>query len=119
MMDIMCAGSDVMNLCNVFKHWLLDCSTDNEHLHLSLPACLGDTPVVLKCDLQDRLINPVCIPIVREEFVSVSNYNCKGNVFLMSLAAMVCSRCVDPHHLVFVSAVVSELHKSNQNQKKG
>lgn len=71
MLDIVCSENDPVSLCNVFKHWLLDCSTDTEHLNLCLPACLGDTPIILKCDLQERLINPMCLPHAGEKFVSV------------------------------------------------
>ena len=73
MLDVISTSNDVISLRNVLKQWLLDCSTDSEHLHLCLPACLGDTNVILKCDLQDRLINPSSIPIVGHHFVSLNN----------------------------------------------
>ena len=71
MLDIVRSENDPTSLCNVFKHWLLDCSTDTEHLSLCLPACLGDTPIILKCDLQERLINPACLARAGEKFVSI------------------------------------------------
>ena len=70
MLDIARAENDVVSLCNTLKHWILDCSTDCEHLHLCLPACLGDTPIIVKCDLQGRLIDPGCLPLIGEKFVS-------------------------------------------------
>lgn len=77
MLDIVRSENDPTSLCNVFKHWLLDCSTDTEHLKLSLPACLGDTPIILKCDLQERLINPACLPGAGEKFVSIGVHSLK------------------------------------------
>ena len=72
MLDIVSADNDVLSLSNVFKQWLTDCSTDSEHLHLCLPACLGDTPVTLKCDLQGTIIDPQCLSTLGETFVSLS-----------------------------------------------
>ena len=70
MLDVMCTENDVLSLNNIFKQWLLDCSTDSEHLHLSLPGCLGDTPVTIKCDLQGRIIDPLSLPSIGDKFVS-------------------------------------------------
>ena len=64
--DVVTVDNDSMSLCNTFKQWLLDCSTDSEHVHIKLP---GDTSLVLKCDLQDRVINPLNIPSVGDHFV--------------------------------------------------
>ena len=72
MLDVMTAENDVLSLRTVFKQWLVDCSTDTEHLCLSLPACLGDRPVTLKCDLQERIIDPTSLSAFGEKFVSVS-----------------------------------------------
>ena len=68
-LDILCTDNDVLSLCNVFKNWLHDCSTDSEHVNLTLPACLGDAPIILKCDLQGMCIDPSCLPVIGEKFV--------------------------------------------------
>lgn len=69
MLDFVSTDNDPLSLSNVFKHWLMDCSTDSEHLHLSLPACLGDTPLTLKCDLYVTIIDPQCLSNLGEIFV--------------------------------------------------
>ena len=70
MLDTVCTENDAMSLSNIFKPWLLDCSTDIEHLHLFLPSCLGDTPITLKCDLQGSIIDPLCLANIGKKFVS-------------------------------------------------
>ena len=69
MMDIVHSDNDVLSLSNVFKGWLADCSTDTEHLHLLLPARLREPPLTLKCDLQDRIIDPHSLLNTGEKFV--------------------------------------------------
>ena len=48
----------------MLKSWLHDCGTDSEHLHLTLPSPSSGsaTPIVLKCDLQERMIHPSLLP---------------------------------------------------------
>ena len=71
MMDIVHSDNDTLSLSNVFKTWLLDCSTDTQHLVLTLPpSSLGDPPLTLKCDLQDRIIDPHSLVNAGEKFVS-------------------------------------------------
>uniref|UniRef100_A0AAV2KRS3 Meiosis 1 arrest protein n=1 Tax=Knipowitschia caucasica TaxID=637954 RepID=A0AAV2KRS3_KNICA len=54
--------SSVFALENVLKSWLHEQGGDREHLHLLLPS-MGDTPVCIKCDIQERLISPALIPL--------------------------------------------------------
>lgn len=69
-LDLTSIDNDILSVCNTFKHWLQDCTTDSEHLHLCLPTSLGIDPLILKCDLQETLIDPCGIPAVRQHFVS-------------------------------------------------
>jgi hypothetical protein len=76
MLDVVHTDNDVLSLSAVFRQWLRDSSTDTEHLHLSLPAALGDTPLTLKCDLQTRIIDPSSsLPSVGESFVLQTGSN--------------------------------------------
>uniref|UniRef100_H3B0P3 Meiosis 1 associated protein n=1 Tax=Latimeria chalumnae TaxID=7897 RepID=H3B0P3_LATCH len=68
--DLQTIENEVVCLENFFKAWLQDHGTDKEHLHLFLPSgCLSsnvlfkeDAVVCLKCDVQDRLLNPTQLP---------------------------------------------------------
>ncbi|XP_014345520.2 meiosis 1 arrest protein [Latimeria chalumnae] len=67
--DLQTIENEVVCLENFFKAWLQDHGTDKEHLHLFLPSgCLSSSAVTkkslmcLKCDVQDRLLNPTQLP---------------------------------------------------------
>ncbi|PSN37925.1 hypothetical protein C0J52_12233 [Blattella germanica] len=62
---------------NVFKEWLLDSNNDHEHLHIVFPATSNNsTPPLLKCDIDECLINPLSIPFghrfqIQPDFCSI------------------------------------------------
>ncbi|XP_064601452.1 meiosis 1 arrest protein-like [Liolophura sinensis] len=61
--DTVHIDNDSLSIQNYFASWLKDMATDREHLHISLPPPgPGTETLVLKCDLQDRLINPQLLP---------------------------------------------------------
>ncbi len=79
--------NDVLSLQNVFKSWLHDLGTDSEHLHLLLPPAPGDGggvrelhSLTLKCDMQERILDPCSLPPVGQQFVSIrtARYNYTG-----------------------------------------
>ncbi|XP_029451839.1 meiosis 1 arrest protein isoform X3 [Rhinatrema bivittatum] len=59
--------NNVVSIETFFKAWLHDHGTDKEHLHLLLPSgCFSVTsrnsPMCVKCDIQERLLNPALLP---------------------------------------------------------
>nr|XP_033815864.1 meiosis 1 arrest protein [Geotrypetes seraphini] len=64
--------NDVISIETFFKAWLHDSGIDKEHLHLLFPSgCLSVTsstsPVCVKCDLQERLLDPALLPSTASE----------------------------------------------------
>ncbi len=86
MLELVSIDNDVLNLQSVFQSWLKDCSTDSEHLHLTLPATMAalteeDTTdgltsqITLKCDLHETLLDPALLGGgFGQKFVSVVNH---------------------------------------------
>ena len=73
-LDLTSIDNDVLSLQNVFKSWLHDCGTDSEHLHLMLPPThtySGEQMITLKCDMQERVLDPNSIPVLGQHFVRV------------------------------------------------
>ncbi|XP_022802610.1 meiosis 1 arrest protein-like [Stylophora pistillata] len=75
LVDVVSLGKDVLSFENFFKIWLLDRSTDQEHLRIILPGAFtqdseGDqsqdnvteTSLSLKCDLHECLLDPFHLP---------------------------------------------------------
>ncbi|XP_043828493.1 meiosis 1 arrest protein [Dromiciops gliroides] len=67
--DLQIIENDPVSIESFFKAWLQDNGTDQEHLHLLLPSqCFSNfsspraEPMCLKCDLQERLLNPALLP---------------------------------------------------------
>ncbi|XP_030048395.1 LOW QUALITY PROTEIN: meiosis 1 arrest protein [Microcaecilia unicolor] len=59
--------NDVISIETFFKAWLHDNGIDKEHLHLLFPSgCLSVTssnsPMCVKCDVQERLLDPTLLP---------------------------------------------------------
>ncbi|KAL8618556.1 hypothetical protein ACOMHN_021825 [Nucella lapillus] len=62
-MDIVHLDTDRSSLQKFVYTWLLDSSSDSEHLHLMLPpASPVDGDLSLKCDIVERIINPAQLP---------------------------------------------------------
>ncbi|NWW50087.1 M1AP protein, partial [Pedionomus torquatus] len=66
--DVQAIEDNVISLEMLFKTWLHDYGTEREHLHLLLPSgsfshatAPKTTPMCLKCDLQERLLNPALL----------------------------------------------------------
>ncbi|XP_033015501.1 meiosis 1 arrest protein [Lacerta agilis] len=67
-LDLQTVENDVVALETFFKGWFHDRSTDQEHLHLLLPAgalshpaVAQSCPVCMKCDAQERLLSPTLL----------------------------------------------------------
>ncbi|XP_061438956.1 meiosis 1 arrest protein [Rhineura floridana] len=67
--DLQTVENDVVALETFFKAWFHDHSTDQEHLHLLLPAGVIShsaaakiSLVCVKCDTQERLLSPALFP---------------------------------------------------------
>jgi hypothetical protein len=54
--DVASCSNDVTSLQSLLKSWMFDCSTDSEHVQITLPS--HGHPLILKCDLQERMIQP-------------------------------------------------------------
>nr|XP_046237458.1 meiosis 1 arrest protein isoform X2 [Scatophagus argus] len=62
--DLQRVENSVFAMETVLKSWLQEQGGDREHLHLLLPSHQDNPiPVCLKCDMQERLISPVLIPL--------------------------------------------------------
>ncbi|NXX98664.1 M1AP protein, partial [Centropus bengalensis] len=66
--DVQTVEDNVISLELLFKTWLHDYSTEREHLHLLLPSggfshasAPKNTLMCLKCDLQERLLDPALL----------------------------------------------------------
>ncbi|KFZ63567.1 Meiosis 1 arrest protein, partial [Podiceps cristatus] len=80
--DVQTVEDSVLSLEMLFKTWLHDCSTEREHLHLLLPSGgLGHatapktTPICLKCDLQERLLDPALLSVTMDGTVRAADVN--------------------------------------------
>ncbi|XP_061169714.1 meiosis 1 arrest protein-like [Saccostrea echinata] len=64
LVDVLHVDGDSQSLHNFFKDWLLDFNTDSEHLHLILPGeSLSESEnITIRCDLQERILNPAQLP---------------------------------------------------------
>ncbi|XP_027045665.1 meiosis 1 arrest protein-like [Pocillopora damicornis] len=62
LVDVVSLGKDVLSFENFFKIWLLDSSTDQEHLRIILPNNVTETSLTLKCDLHECLMDPFHLP---------------------------------------------------------
>ncbi len=89
-LEVVSIDNDVLNLQSVFQGWLHDCSTDSEHLHLTLPPTLGaltdehstrglSSQITLKCDLHEMLLDPALFGgALGQKFVSLDvSLHCK------------------------------------------
>ena len=98
MLEVVSIDNDVLNLQSVFQGWLRDCSTDSEHLHLSLPPTLHgltgsdglSSQLSLKCDLHERLLDPLLLGAgLGQKFVSAFNpLQCTMSLYVELVAAI-------------------------------
>ncbi|NXN93774.1 M1AP protein, partial [Rhinopomastus cyanomelas] len=80
--DVQTIEGNVISLEMLFKTWLHDYSTEREHLHLLLPSggfshasTAKTTPMCLKCDLQERLLDPVLLSGMTDGAVRAADLN--------------------------------------------
>ncbi|NWU90258.1 M1AP protein, partial [Upupa epops] len=80
--DVQTIEDNVISLEMLFKTWLHDCSTDREHLHLLLPSggfghanASKTTLMCLKCDLQERLLDPLLLSGMTDGTVRAADLN--------------------------------------------
>ncbi|NXI72083.1 M1AP protein, partial [Anseranas semipalmata] len=66
--DLQTVEDNVISLEMLFKTWLHDCGSEREHLHLFLPSggfslttAHKTTLMCLKCDLQERVLDPALL----------------------------------------------------------
>lgn len=65
-----CVFPGATQLDSFFRGWLHDVSTDSEHVQLVLPPDgAGGEKLVLKCDVQERILDPNLLPVAYQ-FVS-------------------------------------------------
>ncbi|KAK7484810.1 hypothetical protein BaRGS_00023984 [Batillaria attramentaria] len=63
LVDFIHLEADDASLQRFFYTWLLDSSSDTEHLHLVLPPPSPvDERLTIKCDLVERIVNPAQLP---------------------------------------------------------
>ncbi|XP_062579160.1 meiosis 1 arrest protein-like [Saccostrea cucullata] len=64
LIDVLHVDGESQSLHNFFNAWLLDFNTDSEHLHLILPGeSLSESEnITIRCDLQERMLNPAQLP---------------------------------------------------------
>ncbi|XP_068708098.1 meiosis 1 arrest protein-like [Montipora foliosa] len=77
LVDVISLEKDVLSFQNFFKSWLIDGSTDQEHLQLTLPNAFAqdndsgsdqlsqetvNTGLTLKCDLHECMLDPFHLP---------------------------------------------------------
>ncbi|CAH1258979.1 M1AP [Branchiostoma lanceolatum] len=58
MVDVVHLDNDGVSLHQFLKGWLGDSGTDREHLHITLPGMTGIGALTLKCDLNERILDP-------------------------------------------------------------
>ncbi|NXU49600.1 M1AP protein, partial [Turnix velox] len=80
--DVQTVEDNVISLEMLFKTWLHDYSTEREHLHLLLPSggfshvtAPKSTLMCLKCDLQERLLDPALLSGTADSIVKGADLN--------------------------------------------
>ncbi|KAM6071787.1 meiosis 1 arrest protein isoform 2-T2 [Theristicus caerulescens] len=80
--DVHTVKDNVISLEMLFKTWLQDYGTESEHLHLLLPsggfshaAAPRTTLMCLKCDLQERLLDPALLSGTADGTVRAADLN--------------------------------------------
>ncbi|XP_010184296.1 PREDICTED: meiosis 1 arrest protein-like, partial [Mesitornis unicolor] len=105
--DVQTVEDNVLSLEMVFKSWLHDHSTEREHLHLLLPsgglgpaAAPRATLMCLKCDLQERLLDPALLSGAADGTVRAADPNAPGQMAAWPTTVL--------HKLQVVKALKSE-----------
>ncbi|NWQ83483.1 M1AP protein, partial [Columbina picui] len=80
--DVQTVEDNVISLEMLFKTWLHDYGTEREHLHLLLPSgafshasAPKPTLMCLKCDLQERLLDPALLSGVADGTMRAADVN--------------------------------------------
>ncbi|NXH17238.1 M1AP protein, partial [Bucco capensis] len=80
--DVQTTEDNVISLEMLFKTWLHDYGTEREHLHLLLPSggfshatASRTTLITLKCDLQERLLDPALLSGMGDGTVRAADLN--------------------------------------------
>ncbi|NXL39071.1 M1AP protein, partial [Glaucidium brasilianum] len=80
--DVQTIEDSVISLEVLFKTWLHDYGTEREHLHLLLPSggfshttVPRTTPMCLKCDLQERLLDPALLSGMADGTMRAADFN--------------------------------------------
>ncbi|NWX10528.1 M1AP protein, partial [Caloenas nicobarica] len=80
--DVQTVEGNVISLEMLFKTWLHDYGTEREHLHLLLPSgafshttAPKPTLMCLKCDLQERLLDPALLSGVADGTMRAADVN--------------------------------------------
>ena len=106
-LDVVECENDVSSLEDIFKSWFNDGSTDSEHLHLSLPPIPSadlERPLLLKCDLQERMLDPALLPGHVKNFVrsktllNVCTCTCSLAVYFREVSLFLCGKVISFFH---------------------
>ncbi|XP_041367802.1 meiosis 1 arrest protein-like isoform X2 [Gigantopelta aegis] len=98
-----CSPLDLLSLQNFFHSWLMDSGGDSEYLHIILPPATPDEDnVVIKCDMQERLVNPAQLPCSEAFTLHPRSASCK-TVFPSNSKAV---GMVVPLHRIKISAMI-------------
>ncbi|ELT87476.1 hypothetical protein CAPTEDRAFT_198852 [Capitella teleta] len=82
MIDYVNVDNDVLSFESFFKSWFHDAGTDSEHLQIEIPCKAGmaieHEPIVLKCDLEERMLSPDLLENVPHYTVCVDQVQTKS-----------------------------------------
>ncbi|XP_041472656.1 meiosis 1 arrest protein-like [Lytechinus variegatus] len=82
-LDVTTIEPGELSFQSFFTGWFHDCGTDREQLHLLFPnGVMSSDKLVLKCDLQERFIDPALLPF-NAQFVMMSGPQPKTSVSSM------------------------------------
>nr|XP_022294967.1 meiosis 1 arrest protein-like [Crassostrea virginica] len=103
LLDIVRVDSDSQSLQNFFNAWLLDTDTDSEHLHLILPkdsfSDHGD--IIIRCDIQERVLNPAQLPFYEQFTVHSDSASMKTFPTPSKAAGM----CIPVHRILITDMI--------------
>eukprot|EP00794_Sanderia_malayensis_P012948 gene12948-14280_t len=70
-------SNDVTAFEQTFKSWIIDIGSDDVHLTIDLPSSSPkEGGIQLKCDLEDRFLNPLDLPHCQRMFMRTGFQNC-------------------------------------------
>lgn len=103
LLDVVRVDGDGLSLQNFFSAWLLDTDTDTEHLHLVLPqdSFSDNGNIIIRCDLQERVLNPAQLPFYEQFTVHSESASMKTFPTPSKAAGM----CIPIHRIVITDTI--------------